>query len=459
MSKKFVVVSALLILLAFAIPIEHKYDKLFRFYSLTLIPEGLEVSRAYEKKIYFYVSDLISVSLLFIGLFWYRIPARKLFSNPLWVVFLLALASIADSPFFNYPIAYLRLLQLLTPFALFSFISTAFSDEEKTRITRTILLTLVTAGLFQALIAIAQYFHQAPIGLRILGETNQSTIFSIKDGSRWLIDQLLHRPSDTTIIHRASGTLPHANVFGGLMLVSLLSTYALISRQKNWFLILSIPIQLFAMSLSYSRSALFAWGIATLIWFALNGLKPKRHQTIALVLAISFALTATLLYNQYSSRGGIVSSTSLSKNSDDIRKIHQRLALQIIKDYPLFGLGFSQFSERTQNYFSPDSKAYIRATAPHNMFLFLACETGLISAASLIFFIFFLLSSFLRSPFSVESVTFASLLIGFLFIGFCDFYPILFQQGKLIFFLIAALLSINLRMRAESTVNLISKEG
>jgi O-antigen ligase len=449
MSKKFIIVTTLLVLIAFAIPIEHKYDKLFRFYSLTLIPEGLEISKTYEKKIYFYVSDLISISLIFIALLWYRIPANRLFGNPLWFIFILSLASIAASPFFNYPIAYFRLLQLLTPFALFSFITTAFSDDEKPQITRAILLALVTAGLFQALIGIAQYFHQAPLGLRILGETSQSTIFIIKDGSRWLIDQLLQRPSDTTVVRRASGTLPHANVFGGLMLVSLLSSYALISRQKNWFLVFTLPIQLFAMSLSYSRSALFAWGISTFIWFSLNGLKPKRHQTIALVLAISLIFTATLLHNQYLERGGVIRSSPLSERSDNVRKIQQTTAIQIIKDHPLLGLGFSQFSERAQNYYSADLKAHVRATAPHNMFLFLACETGLLSVAALLIFIIFLLASFLRSSFSIESTTFASLLIGFLFIGFCDFYPILFQQGKLLFFLIASLLSLNLKMPRE----------
>lgn len=441
MSKKFVIVAALLILLAFVIPIEHKYDKLFRFYSLSLIPEGLIVSKSYERKIYFYISDLIALSLLFIGLFWFRIPFCKLFGNPLWIVFLIAFASIAASPFFNYPIAYIHLLQLFTPIALFSFISTAFSNEERPLITRYILITLLAAGLFQSAIAIAQYFHQAPLGLRILGETTQQTIFLIQDGSRWLIDQLLHRPSSTTVVMRASGTLPHANVFGGFMVVSLLATYALLAQHKKWWLALTIPIQFFAMSVSYSRSALFAWAIATFLWFALNG--ARRYKYLALVIAISFSLTATLLYNQYFSRGGVVSYTQLSKDSDDIRKYHQKTALEIIKDHPLLGLGFSQFSERTQEYFSEETSSYVRATAPHNMFLFLACETGLISVAALLLFLALLFWSFMRGPFTVESVTFASLLIGFLFIGFCDFYPILFQQGKLLFFLTAALITIN----------------
>lgn len=60
----FYFVISLLILLFFAIPIEHKYDKLFRFFSLTLIPSGLELPKNFESKIYFYMSDFIGLFFL-----------------------------------------------------------------------------------------------------------------------------------------------------------------------------------------------------------------------------------------------------------------------------------------------------------------------------------------------------------------------------------------------------------
>src|SRR3990167_2983373 len=123
MSKKYVVTAFLLALLAFLIPIEHKYDKLFRFFSLTLVPPGLEISKQYDQKIYFYLSDIIVLLLTGIGLFWFRIPLQKWFGNFLWVVWLCALISILVSPFASYPIPYFRLLQLFTPIALFSFLA------------------------------------------------------------------------------------------------------------------------------------------------------------------------------------------------------------------------------------------------------------------------------------------------------------------------------------------------
>jgi O-antigen ligase len=445
------IAAALLALLAFAIPIEHKYDKLFRFFSLTLIPEGLAVSKDYDKKIYFYLSDIAALLLLGLSLFSFRTPLKRFFGNPIWIVFLCAAASIIASPFVHYPIAYIRLFQLLTPLALFSFLATSFNDEERTKITRVILIAIVTAGLCQTAIAITQYFHQAPLGLRLLGETNQLGTFPIENGSRWFFDKFLQRTGTATLVIRASGTFPHANVFGGFMLVSLLATYALIlqAKKNRWILGLTIPIQLFALSLSYSRSALFAWILSTIIWFALilyqRGLKDRTIRFIGIAVTLAFIFVGAALFTLYAHRGGVLNYNAVAKQSDMIRHTHQKLALRILKDRPLTGLGFSQFSERSAPYFPPETDPYTRSTAPHNIFLFLACETGLISLAAFLSLIALLLWSTLRAPMTVEIATLTSLLIGFLFIGCCDFYPILFQQGKLMFFLLAGLLAAHVR--------------
>ncbi len=443
MSKKYLVGALFLAGLAFLIPIEHKYDKLFRFYSLSLIPEGLNVSKQYDKKIYFYISDLIALLLTVLGLFWFRIPLRKWFGNPLWIVWLSALASILASPFLHYPIPYIRLLQLLTPIALFSFLTHAFSEEEKPKITHLILTCLVLAGLFQSVIAIIQYFHQAPLGLRLLGEVNQTSIFYTTDGSRWLLDTLFGTKADSTILMRAAGTFPHANVLGGFMVVSLLSTYFLAQSKKLW--ILTLPIQFFAMALSFSRAALFAWGIATSLWLILMALKQGWKQIVPLtaVLILTALGSGILLAPQYLQRGGVINYNAWVQHSDHVRKVQQKTGLEIVRDHPLFGLGYTQFSERSVPYFEKEPLDYVRVTAPHNIFLFLACETGLISLTAFLLFLGGCYWRFFRSPLTSETALFFSLLTGFFFIGLCDFYPILFQQGKLLFFLIASLLVMN----------------
>ena len=433
MKKKLWAVAALLALLAFAIPIEYKYHKLFRFFSKTLIPQGLDISPNYDRFIYFYPSDLISILLLFIALFWMKIP-KRFFGNSLWVVFICAIASIIASPFASYPIPYIRLLHLLTPVILFSFLA---AMEEKERITRIILIAVVTAALFQTGVAILQYFHQAPLGLRLLGEPTQFPAFS-GGGHQWI---------------RPSGTLPHPNILGGFLLMSILATYAFIMQAKKyrWLLAAAFPPQLFAMSVTYSRSALFAWMLSTLVWLGMigyqKGIKTVRY--FALFIALSFVIITAALFNQYQHRGGIVNYNALAKASDSTRHFHHNIALKIMKDRPFLGLGFSQFSERVGPYLPEDTPAYERLTAPHNIFLFLACETGLISLGALLSVIALLLWKATQTPITTETATLTALLIGFCFIGCCDFYPILFQQGKLMFFLVAGLLAAHVQKREE----------
>lgn len=445
MSKKTLAALILLGIVAFLIPFEHKYDKLFRFYSLTLIPPGVEVSQAYDKLIYFYVSDIIAIILMCLGLIKFRIPLKKWFGHPLWIVWFCALASIMASPFGHYPIPYFRLLQLLTPIALFSFIT---NFEEPQKLTRVILTCIAIAGLIQTVIGIAQYFHQAPLGLRLFGETNQTSFFYTQDGNRWWLDRFLNYKPQSVILIRAAGTLPHANVFGGFMVFSILATYYLSQTKRFW--LYTLPLQFFALAVSFSRAALFAWAIATFLWL----LFTKKRLTIASIMAAAACLTGSLLYEQFLHRGGVVNYNNWVQYSDNVRKVQQETGVQIAKDHSILGVGFSQFSERSNSYFGDNIQNYIRATAPHNIFLFLACETGLISLAAFLLFLALCAWNFFRSPKSPETILFFSLLTAFLFIGLCDFYPILFQQGKLMFFLIASLLTANASKRIPSSATL-----
>lgn len=440
--RKFLVSAIFLVTLAFAIPIEHKYDKLFRFYSLSLVPQGLEISPQFDKKIYFYATDLIALILLTLGLFWYRIPVHKFFKNPLWLIFLCAASSIIASPFIHYPVAYIRLLQLATPLILVSFLIHAYTPEEKEKITQMIWMALVAAAVIQSCIAIAQYIHQAPIGLRLLGESSSIQTVKMSDGTRWIFDRLTHWRSPICAIMRASGTFGHCNVLGGFLAVSILATYGLIVQAKKgrFLWALTLPLQFFALSLTYSRAALYAWAIGTVIWFV-----QKWDRLIAITMVCTVLLSAGILSHQYLQRGGIVSSTAVSKASDAIRIFHQKMAFKIIQKKPLLGLGFGQFTERAQTFFPPETNPYVRATAPHNIFLFLACETGLISLAAFLYFIASALFCWYRTRPTTETITLSSMFIALLFIGCCDFYPLLFQQGKLLFFTTVGLFAAHLQ--------------
>lgn len=426
MTRKGLIAILLLALLSFLIPIEHKYDKLFRHFSLTLIPSNLKLTH-YDPKIFFRLSDLIALSLL--GL----TPLRNFF-HPLWAIFLFATASIIASPFSHYPTAYTHLLQLSTPIILFLFIRN-FEDKEK--LTKAILYALLFAGLFQSAVAITQYFLQSPLGLRILNES-PTPIGYIPANTLWLFGS----PLIQTSIMRAFGTLPHPNILGGFLLLSLFTTFILYLKKPHHLLLFSIPLQTFAIFLTFSRSAFFGLLLASTLLFYFN-----RNKKLFFSLFASLVLSFTLLYPQISNRGGIISSNETSQGSNNVRHELHSLSLRIIKDKPFFGLGYDQFSEQAKTYFNATNSSHAAETAPHNIFLFLACETGLFTLLAFLAFIASLLYQALKNP-----TPFAPLFLAFLFIGLCDFYFILFQQGRLMFFLIAALLALHTRKENISCV-------
>lgn len=401
----------LLVLLVFFVPIEHKYDKLFRHVSLELIPEGLSVSKQYDKKIYFYITDLLAILLLF------AIPLRKTIRSPLFIVLLCAAISIAFSPFSHYLTPYTRLLTLLGPIALFFYVSHSSPKLSP------ILLAIVLAGILQTTISILQYFHQAPLGLRLLNEYNPYGYINFPDGHRWFFDSLSNRVANISVM-RAYGTLPHPNILGGFLCVSILATYYLVLK-RTWVLSLTLPFQFFALCITYSRSALFALAIGTISF-----LWQFRNKILITSIALSVAVSAFLLHEQFVYRGGIVNYNAVAQGSDKQRVEYQKTAIDVIKQNPVFGVGFDQFSERTNC-----------PSAPHNIFLFLGCETGLIALSAFIFWVISLLFGAFKNPFNLEVTTLFSMFIAFLFIGLCDFYPILTHTGKMFLFLIAGLLA------------------
>ncbi|HLB52172.1 MAG TPA: O-antigen ligase family protein [Chlamydiales bacterium] len=442
---------ALLVLLSLAIPFEHKYDKLFRNVSKALIPNNFTFPSFFNPKIYFYASDFIALFLLSLLLF--SQPIRKwLFFPPtlfLSLLFPFAILSLILSPLSHYPLLYIRLLQLLTPILLFAFIASFFDSKEKEKITRWILGALLIAGCIEATIGLLQYIEQAPLGLRLIGEPKiMSTFQSPPDGTKWIFDTpFLHTPFS---ILRVAATLPHSNVLGGFLAASLLisSFFFIYSPKSRPLLFAAIPLQFFTLMLTYSRSALFGFLVAMTFWFAYAffyklQIQRKVLLTLFSLLFISASASTLILHKQILYRGGVFNyANSPASGSDKTRLEYQQKALDQIKESPLFGSGFGQISFQEK-----------RPASVHNIYLYIATEMGIPALLAFLLFIATLLYAALKTAPTPYLQTLLSLFILFLFIGCCDFYPILFQQGKLLFFLCAALLGLHSRQeKGESSL-------
>jgi O-antigen ligase len=430
-------------LLAFAIPIEHKYDKPMRFFSKSLIPDGLILPKWFETKLYFYPSDLIAPVLILIAIFALRIPFRRLLLNGssyfLWFVLFFAAVSVAASPLWNYPLLYFRLWQWLTGLLLFML---AANLKE---CSKTILGASIAMGSLQSLLAIAQYFHQGSFGLRILGEPNFSramsgvSSFAVPDGCRWIFDRWAGIFFEPNIVVRVMGTAAHPNVLGGfLVLTSLASLDFFESSKRKWMWAVLIFLQLFAMNLTFSRSAIFAFGLGAAVWFAMKCKHSPHLFKAAALLISSMALMGFLFQEQIAHRGGIVNYNEMVSGSDSYRTGQQKLALQMIQKYPLSGVGFQQFSLRAHEFLHTDPSQHVNGA--HNIYLMMAAEMGLPALLCFLAFIVSIFRSIRCANYSPFLPSLTAMFIGFLFIGFCDFYPTLFQMGRLLFFTTAGLL-------------------
>lgn len=422
------------LLIAFIIPIEHKYDKFLRFFSLKIIPSGLALPPGFDKKIYLYASDLIALSLFVLLIFVFKVPFKRLiFGNGslfLWGIFISAIVSLYVSPFSHYLTAYARLIQLLTPIFLYSFLTNTGSLEIKP-----FFYAIVLAATLQSCIAIAQYFTQDHLGLRLLSESRDPpAVFYMENAKLWIFDSLFGGEAPASVIKRARGTLPHSNILGGFFVLSIMATYALIAKEKKKVLFAALlTLQFFALSITFSRAAIFAVIIGTFIWFLLTFLNKKSYRFLGFAVLFSGVLCSTLLIEQSLARGGLYNYNETTKNADKERLDAQATAFKMIQNNPISGVGFQQLS------IASTTHKNIRITA-HNIYLFVLAEMGFLAFFSLLGFIWFVLFKAIRAPFSPEIASLTGAFIAFLFIGCCDFYLITSQQGKLMFFLTAALL-------------------
>jgi O-antigen ligase len=356
-----------------------------------------------------------------------------------WLIgfFLLSLFSIAASPLFSYPVAYIRLLQLLTPILLY--ISVSHCGREWTE---PVLWCLCLGGCFQAILAITQYFSQEPLGLYALGELKrsyQAGEIPTASGARWAFDHLFGTSTDLSRLRRASGTFNHSNPLSSFLLVAIFSAFTLFKKAPRC-LTGAIFLLIFALVLTFSRSAFFAGVIGSLLYFA----RAKESLHLIRIAAISLLLSCLLLGEQLIQRGGIFNYNEFVEGSDSIRLEQNRVAFQMIKSHPLLGVGYQQFTY-TPEYNDFSAKEPI--TMVHNSLLLAAAESGLFALLCLIAFF----ASAFKIGWGVERSAFGlAVAVAFCLIANSDFYPLLFQHAKISLFLVLGLMMTERKFLCEN---------
>ncbi|MBU4337993.1 O-antigen ligase family protein [Patescibacteria group bacterium] len=115
-----------------------------------------------------------------------------------------------------------------------------------------------------------------------------------------------------------------------------------------------------------------------------------RKTTIILIFSLIIALLLISCSNwkQIGNRANIVENTY--QQSIDYRILYNDIAINIIKKYPLTGIGGKNFTLQMQE-FTATPLEWWQFQPAHNIYLLVACELGIIGLALLLLFIFLVL--------------------------------------------------------------------
>lgn len=391
-----------------------------------------------------YLTDIIVISLFIVFLgksiwtFFNRESVQKQKVSNLslngWVMYLLFLVFVSGLAFFsNRP---LGSMYSILKFLELSFIVYYVAHiMHRQAIVLSAICVLCFGGIFESILAFAQFVNQGSIGgiLYFFGERSfVSSTPGIANAS--LTGELLLRPY---------GTFPHPNVLAGFLLIVLLLALFLYrhaaSIMQRYVSIAYLMIGTGALLLTLSRVAIVVWlliliGLCLRIYLRTKLYIPNMYIRVIIIgLFISlctFGLFASPL-------GARIFETSLTEEAVQQRTILIESAMSIFQSNPLFGVGLGNFLPALGIIQQPLSFGlYLQPV--HNIFLLLLAEIGIVG---FLFFAMFLLQTFRRlvdtyisnKSINSQTVVIISSLSAICLLGLFDHYWITIQQGQLLF--------------------------
>lgn len=414
----------------------------------------------FEKKLDYYLCDLLLIGILISSFsLWRNRVTEILWKQKYLFGFLcLTLISLLFSSEAHHFWPYWRYAQLFLPLFGAAILAELLDVDS---ILTPLLLILLCTGLFESLLAIYQYAVQHPLGIKHLGEWNfhlfNGAAFTSPSHKRWIFDALLHTKNAYHKILRPYGTFVYPNILGGFLGMTIFASYYLFLQKRSVLIASAISLQIFALYLTFSRGALFGLiGCSILYLVYLFAAKHNSAKWLLLVVVCGCTLSTGILFEQLRDRGGVVNYNATAQGSDAPRKVYQSAALTLAKERPLLGHGWTQFLLALERSGKVDDSC--RITTVHNIYLLLLAEVG--APALLCFLAAFgmLFYQTWNRGLDLTSVTLATILLYFLWFGCVDHYWINREQGRLMLFLVFALLSAHTRISVFNTENTESTE-
>ncbi len=314
-------------------------------------------------------------------------------------------------------------------------------------IPRNISIIFIMSACIHAIIGIIQFFTQKTISLSYLGMQihdiswgGTATITS--HGEQWL---------------RAYGGLPHPNVLGGLLLVSILlvvTKYINITKRSCLY---TIPCLLAYIVLTVGIIVTFSRTIWLIGCISLCGLfvyffiyTKKISKIIILLITLCATITIFGIFFGHLFFTRITHDTQLSHNSFSDRKVYLIHAYTLIKDHPFIGTGIGNYTNTIfRTYTTPYPIWFFQPV--HNAYILLCAEIGIIGCSIL----FFLVAFFLRTLQKAHSfkkpdyVTYSLIIFSFCAISLFDHW---LWSSHIGIFLCAFFIGLILNQKTKNTL-------
>lgn len=317
-----------------------------------------------------------------------------------------------------------------------------------------ILKILVLGGVFQAILAIAQFIKQGSIGIKFIEAG------TLNPNSPGVANFILNGAK----IMRSYGSFSHPNVLSAFILLAIFCVYGLLIGSRfevrSFTFLLSLPILIAGLFLTFSRGTIMVFLLGSMMMFLIEFFKLRKLEhteqrlkdgknltKIFVLFFVSCLLVIMVLFPYVKARFFTI---SLQEQAIDLRFFYNRMALSMIKEKPILGIGIGNFVNYSHNY-----SIFLRAAAnvagvdpnqipewifqpEHNIYLLIASEIGILG---LIVFLIFLATNCIKMLRKVNPLV--VLFFGFLIMALSDHYFWTLQAGGVIFWLALGLTRIN----------------
>ena len=390
----------------------------------------------YHLAFFLYLSDIVLFACLVAWIMFDGLKQEQIHKNRLFALILafLILSLITLFHVKHGDLGIYQVVKWLEFFLIALYIMNTFINKRDFHIG---MIVIFISAVFQAGMGWLQFHMQHMIGWNFLGE------YIAPKGTAGL------SALDTAVgkIIRAYGTMPHPNILGAFLILGLICGLYLFSSsfikttenkdetRNRIYVSVGLIIILIGIFATFSRMAWLAAALAIIsfVSYYLWNKKKSEALLIFIVVAVSCATIFVLYPNLLRAR--ITENNQVSIND---RYFFNTLGWNIGSRFPIFGVGVGNYIDTLRDTYQLQPWQH---QPPHNIFIFIFAELGVLGAGLFIFILFEIFRR-IKEIFS-DTLSFSLVLIGILFLLMSQFdhYFVTIQQGRLMFATVLGLIA------------------